>query len=213
MCRVGSVVLGLVLCPGGAVCHRASHDIATAVIMQFVSTFAVWMLAERLHLSGIITMVVFAISVARRAPGSDPRETPDSLVCRLGSRRLRPERPGVPAHRSAAQADPRAAERRRVDQLHLGRGGGLRQRYRGASDLGHGVRPVAKFFARRTESVRPRPARCILRRGRRRDRLVRHARDRHAGCGAGSADRLSPPGSHPLQLVRGCARSRSWFRA
>jgi CPA1 family monovalent cation:H+ antiporter len=43
-------------------------DVATAVVVQFLSTFAVWLIAERLHLSGIITVVVFAILVARVAP-------------------------------------------------------------------------------------------------------------------------------------------------
>ena len=40
--------------------------------MQFLGTFAVWMLAERLRLSGIITVVVFAILVARTAPDLIP---------------------------------------------------------------------------------------------------------------------------------------------
>lgn len=44
------------------------QDVSTAVIVQFSSTFAVWILAERLHLSGILTMVVYAMSVARTAP-------------------------------------------------------------------------------------------------------------------------------------------------
>ena len=43
-------------------------DVATAVVFQFCGTFAVWMLAERLRLSGIITMVVFAMAASRRAP-------------------------------------------------------------------------------------------------------------------------------------------------
>ena len=42
------------------------------MIVQFLGTFAVWMLAERLHLSGIITVVVFAILVARTAPRPHP---------------------------------------------------------------------------------------------------------------------------------------------
>jgi CPA1 family monovalent cation:H+ antiporter len=42
-------------------------DVATVVILQFIGTFAVWLLAEALHLSGIITMVVFAILAARRS--------------------------------------------------------------------------------------------------------------------------------------------------
>lgn len=36
--------------------------------MQFCGTFAVWILAESLHLSGVITLVVFAMLAARRAP-------------------------------------------------------------------------------------------------------------------------------------------------
>jgi len=43
-------------------------DVATSVVVQFCTTFGVWMLAERLHLSGIITMVVFAMAASRRAP-------------------------------------------------------------------------------------------------------------------------------------------------
>jgi CPA1 family monovalent cation:H+ antiporter len=65
---LGSVVLGAVLSRVTIWWTRQIQDVATAVIIQFVSTFAVWMLAERLHLSGIITMVVFAILVARQAP-------------------------------------------------------------------------------------------------------------------------------------------------
>jgi CPA1 family monovalent cation:H+ antiporter len=63
---VGSVVLGLVLSRAMVFIARI-EDVATAVIVQFCSTFAVWMLAERLHLSGILTMVVFAMATARRA--------------------------------------------------------------------------------------------------------------------------------------------------
>jgi len=64
---VGSVVLGLVLAPAMLAVSRRITDVATAVVVQFCSTFAVWMLAERLHLSGIITLVVFAMAASRRA--------------------------------------------------------------------------------------------------------------------------------------------------
>jgi len=37
-------------------------------VVQFCSTFGVWILAEQLHLSGIITLVVFAMAASRRAP-------------------------------------------------------------------------------------------------------------------------------------------------
>jgi CPA1 family monovalent cation:H+ antiporter len=62
---IGSVVLGYVLARVAMMYMPNIQDIATAVIVQFCSTFAVWLLAERLHLSGILTMVVFAMAVSR----------------------------------------------------------------------------------------------------------------------------------------------------
>lgn len=64
---VGSVALGFVLSRVVLRVNARIHDVATAVVVQFCGTFAVWMLAERLHLSGILTVVVFAMSLARRA--------------------------------------------------------------------------------------------------------------------------------------------------
>lgn len=63
----GSVALGFVLSHVVIRVNARIHDVATAVVVQFCGTFAVWMLAERLHLSGILTVVVFAMSLARRA--------------------------------------------------------------------------------------------------------------------------------------------------
>ena len=65
---LGSIVLGLALAPLVLAVNARITDVATAVVFQFCGTFGVWMLAERLHLSGIITMVVFAMAAARRAP-------------------------------------------------------------------------------------------------------------------------------------------------
>lgn len=64
---VGSVVLGFVLARVVIGLTARIHDVAIAVVVQFCGTFAVWMLAERLHLSGILTVVVFAMTSARRA--------------------------------------------------------------------------------------------------------------------------------------------------
>ena len=44
--------------------ERVQH-VPTAIILQFVSTFGVWMLAERVGLSGVLTMVCYAMTVAR----------------------------------------------------------------------------------------------------------------------------------------------------
>lgn len=68
----GSVVLGLLLAPLTLHVTARIHDVSTAVIVQFSSTFGVWILAERLQLSGILTMVVYAMTVARRAPDIQP---------------------------------------------------------------------------------------------------------------------------------------------
>jgi CPA1 family monovalent cation:H+ antiporter len=62
---LGSVVLGFVLSRIMLFVTARIYDVATAVIVQFCGTFAVWILAERLHLSGILTMVVFAMAVSR----------------------------------------------------------------------------------------------------------------------------------------------------
>jgi CPA1 family monovalent cation:H+ antiporter len=69
---VGSVVLGLVLPHLMLVVTRRVRDVDVAVVIQFGGCFAVWMLAERLHLSGILTMVIFAMAVSRQVGGSQP---------------------------------------------------------------------------------------------------------------------------------------------
>jgi CPA1 family monovalent cation:H+ antiporter len=69
---VGSILLGFVLSRLTLALTLHIRDIATAVIFQFVGTFAVWIIAEWMHLSPIITMVVYAMSVARVAPDRMP---------------------------------------------------------------------------------------------------------------------------------------------
>ena len=71
----GSVAVGPVL--GWItlqVMDRVEH-VPTSIILQFVTTFGVWMLAEGLGLSGVLTMVCYAITVARTAPARIPAQT------------------------------------------------------------------------------------------------------------------------------------------
>jgi len=68
----GSVVVGPVL---GWVTLRLTErieHIPSAIILQFVTTFGVWILAENIGLSAVLTMVSYAITVARRAPEQIP---------------------------------------------------------------------------------------------------------------------------------------------
>jgi monovalent cation/hydrogen antiporter len=51
--------------------ERVRH-VPTTIILQFVTTFGVWMLAERVGLSPVLTMVCFAITAARTAPERVP---------------------------------------------------------------------------------------------------------------------------------------------
>ncbi len=53
---------------------RVEH-VPTAIILQFVTTFGVWTLAESVGLSGVLTMVCYAIMVARSAPERIPART------------------------------------------------------------------------------------------------------------------------------------------
>ena len=50
---------------------RVQH-IPTAIILQFVTTLGVWLLAEHLGLSAVLTMVCYAVTVARTAPARTP---------------------------------------------------------------------------------------------------------------------------------------------
>jgi CPA1 family monovalent cation:H+ antiporter len=64
---LGSVAAGWLLAwPVVRVTER-SADAPTAVILQFVATFGLWLLAERLGLSAVVTVVVFGLTAARYA--------------------------------------------------------------------------------------------------------------------------------------------------
>jgi CPA1 family monovalent cation:H+ antiporter len=64
---LGSVVLGIVLSRVLLALTARIEDVAVAVVVQFCSAFGIWMLAENLHLSGILTTVAFAMAVSPRA--------------------------------------------------------------------------------------------------------------------------------------------------
>ena len=69
---VGSVVVGPAL---GWITLRLMdrvRHVPTSIILQFVSTFTVWLLAERVGLFGVLTMVCYAITVAQSAPARIP---------------------------------------------------------------------------------------------------------------------------------------------
>ena len=69
---VGSVVVGWALAkPVGILTERIT-DAPSSVIFQFVMTFGVWLIAERLGLSGVVTIVVFGLTLARSSTPQMP---------------------------------------------------------------------------------------------------------------------------------------------
>jgi monovalent cation/hydrogen antiporter len=65
----GGVIAGIVLARLYLWLTRSVDDIQVSVILQFVGTFAVWILADHLGLSAIITVVSYGMTIAQFAPG------------------------------------------------------------------------------------------------------------------------------------------------
>jgi CPA1 family monovalent cation:H+ antiporter len=65
----GGVIAGVLFARFFLWIGRRIHDTPTSVLTQFLSTFAVWIAADRMHLSAIIALVAYAMTLARHAPG------------------------------------------------------------------------------------------------------------------------------------------------
>jgi CPA1 family monovalent cation:H+ antiporter len=68
----GSVIAGLGLAWVSGHVTRRIEDVPSSIIVQFVSTYGVWVLADRAGLSPILTMVSYAMTLARSAPAYLP---------------------------------------------------------------------------------------------------------------------------------------------
>jgi CPA1 family monovalent cation:H+ antiporter len=62
--------LGIALAHATMWVSRRITDIPTSVLTQFLATFGVWLVADRLHLSAIITVVAYAMTAARYSPAT-----------------------------------------------------------------------------------------------------------------------------------------------
>ncbi len=69
---VGSLVAGPALAWLTFKVTRHIKDISSSIIAQFVITFGVWLLAEHLHLSAVLTVVTYAVYLGRVAPAIMP---------------------------------------------------------------------------------------------------------------------------------------------
>ena len=68
----GSLVAGYLFARISIVAMRRITDTPSSIIMQFAGTFTVWIVAEHIGLSGILTIVAYAITLARTTPARTP---------------------------------------------------------------------------------------------------------------------------------------------
>ncbi len=72
LAMIGSVIAGFALAQLFVRIVDRVSDIPSSIIMQFVGAFGVWILADELGLSAIVTVVTFAITAARLTPERMP---------------------------------------------------------------------------------------------------------------------------------------------
>jgi len=69
---IGSLVAGYAFARISMLVTARITDVPSTIIMQFAGTFTVWIAAEKLGLSGILTIVVYAVTLARNVPAYTP---------------------------------------------------------------------------------------------------------------------------------------------
>jgi monovalent cation/hydrogen antiporter len=72
MVVIGSLAIGPLLAILFQRLTAPMQDIPSRIVVQFVATFGIWIFAERVGLSGILTIVSYAITIARSAPARTP---------------------------------------------------------------------------------------------------------------------------------------------
>jgi Na+/H+ antiporter len=68
----GSLIAGYLFAKLSMWATARITDAPSAIITQFAGTFTVWIVAEHVGLSGILTIVAYAITIARTAPARTP---------------------------------------------------------------------------------------------------------------------------------------------
>ena len=81
---VGSVVAGPAFAWLVGRIIRRIEDAPSSIIFQFVRTFGVWVIAERIGLSPILTVVTYAMTLARSGPARQPAHLRIPCLRRLG---------------------------------------------------------------------------------------------------------------------------------
>ncbi len=142
---IGSLVLGYICAKAQMKLTANIKDVPSSIIIQFAATFMVWILAEKLELSAILTIVVYAVTLARNVPAYTPARLRVPSYAVWETAVLCAERDGLRADRDAASPDLGRSRRTLAGTvLHRRSGGacrGDRQPHRLGHELQHGVAP------------------------------------------------------------------------
>jgi CPA1 family monovalent cation:H+ antiporter len=71
---IASVGAGFVLAHLYTRVMRFITDVPSSIVLQFIGTFGLWILAERIGLSAIVTVVVYAVTASRIVPQLTPAQ-------------------------------------------------------------------------------------------------------------------------------------------
>ncbi|HET9445362.1 MAG TPA: hypothetical protein VFO35_03835 [Steroidobacteraceae bacterium] len=85
---VGSVFAGYLLARLYMRLTLAVDDVPSSIVLQFAGTFGVWILAEHLRLSAIVTVVVYGITIRARHAATGASAQSVAVVCGVGSGRV-----------------------------------------------------------------------------------------------------------------------------
>ena len=209
---VGSVVAGVVLARLFLWLLQGVRDVPTSIILQFISTFGVWILADRLGLSRDPDDGLLRDRDRPRGAGPDAGAAARAVLRGVGDGGLRPERPRLRLHRPAAAADPLGARRAHAGALLRVRRRRARDRHRRADRVGDAPqrRRHLEGPPLRLPSAAPGHAAADARRQRRRlvggDARHRHARRSPGAAGRGGRGSVPVPRPHRPDGVRGRRR-------
>ena len=109
LAAAGSLLAGYLLARLYLLVTAQVRDAPSSTVLQFVATFGVWILSERLTLSPIITVVVYAMTPARAAPWASGTTAAHQLLRRVGDWRLRCQRARLRVDGPAGAAHHRTA--------------------------------------------------------------------------------------------------------
>jgi len=179
---------------------RRITDAPSSIIVQFAGTFTVWIVAEHIGLSGILTIVAYAITIARTAPGTHAGAAARAVLRGVGHRVFVLN---VLAFMRSGCSCGRSGNGSTICAAGILRGGSLRPRHRDRHRIAwvitygttHAVLDRARYRSSQTPDGR------AHRRRRHCGVLVRDARHRHAGGGVRAAGRFSISRSHAVDGV------------